>query len=169
METAARLSRRHLLTGRLRGETAPLPIRPPWTDEAAVLDACTACGACLAACPEKILYADANGHPVVSFLEKECTFCGACADACPEPVIGSRSTPAFNHRASIGASCFAPRGIHCQACGDACPEAAIRFRPRIGGPPMPDIAQSHCTGCGACVSVCPADAVSLQVPETAHD
>ncbi len=66
--------------------------------------------------------------------------------------------------AAIGDACLAGAGIHCQSCGDACPEAAIRFRPRLGGPPLPEVAPDRCTGCGDCAAVCPADAVTLQPP-----
>lgn len=63
--------------------------------------------------------------------------------------------------AGIGGDCLARAGIHCRSCGDACPEAAIRFRPRLGAPPLPEVGPARCTGCGACVEVCPAGAVSL--------
>jgi ferredoxin len=65
------------------------------------------------------------------------------------------------HDLTIGAGCLARRGVVCQSCGDLCPEAAISFRPRIGGPPLPSIDHDLCTGCGDCVSACPADAIAI--------
>ncbi|NRG18191.1 ferredoxin-type protein NapF [Rhizobiales bacterium] len=162
---ATDLSRRNFLTGRAR--TAPPPLRPPWTREEAIASACTGCGACIDACPEAILSPGSNGRPMLSFAENECTFCRACADACPEPVFLEANERAFAHVAAIEESCFAKTGVHCQSCGDACPETAIRFRPRLGGAPVPEIEAGRCTGCGACAAICPAHAIIMNTPETA--
>lgn len=151
-------SRRMVLLAR---REAPPPVRPPWTDEAAVGARCTGCGDCIAACPETILGRDGRGRPAVDFAAGSCTFCGACAAACGAAVFAPDRRPAFGHVAAIGAGCLAQAGVHCQSCGDACAEAAIRFRPRIGGPPLPDLAAALCSGCGACIGVCPAGAIAV--------
>jgi len=161
------LGRRGFLTGRRLSR--PVAIRPPWSREALVAAACTGCGACVPVCPQSIIALDAEGRPALAFEAGECTFCGACAEVCPEPVF-DRSVAAFPHVAAIGADCFARRGIVCQSCGDACPETAIRFRPRLGGPALPEIASGRCSGCGACIAACPAQAVavSVRMPEAAR-
>lgn len=87
----------------------------------------------------------------------ECTFCGACAEACPEPVFGDTGHTA--HRADITDDCLTHAGIACMTCRDTCPEAAITMQPRIGGPFLPRLEAASCTGCGACISACPADAI----------
>lgn len=74
-------------------------------------------------------------------------------DAKPE---GGQSTLA------ISDDCLARSGVTCMTCRDICPEQAIRMRPRLGGPFLPEIDDDACTRCGACVDTCPADAVSLQ-------
>lgn len=79
-----------------------------------------------------------------------------------------RPPPAVDHVAAIAESCLARRDIHCQTCGDSCPEAAIRFRPRLGGPPLPDVRAEACTGCGDCLPVCPAGAISIAAPGDRH-
>jgi ferredoxin-type protein NapF len=144
-----------------RSADGTLPVRPPWSREASVVAQCTGCGDCAAACPEEIIRLDDRSRPVVAFAHGECTFCGACAEACAVPVFTAREARAFAHRVRIEAGCLAVRDVVCQACGDACPEAAIRFRARLGGPPRPEVLGDRCTGCGACVGICPVDAVAV--------
>ncbi|SKB97807.1 ferredoxin-type protein NapF [Bosea thiooxidans] len=165
--TAINPGRRNFLTGRRL--SSPDRVRPPWTRAASVDAACSGCGACVPACPQHIIALDESGRPALDFTAGECSFCGACADTCPEPVF-DRAITAFEHVAVIGSSCFAARGIVCQSCGDACPESAIRFRPRLGGPAVPELAADRCNGCGACIAVCPAGAVSASTRplEAAH-
>lgn len=161
------LGRRGFLTGRRHALAGR--VSPPWSRAASIAAACTGCGACAPVCPQHIVSLDGDGRPTLDFAQGECSFCGACADACPEPVF-DRSMVAFDHVAAIGEDCFAGRGIVCQSCGDACPESAIRFRPRLGGPALPELAADRCSGCGACIATCPARAVTLSAPamEAAH-
>ena len=72
--------------------------------------------------------------------------------------------------AIISAQCLPRRGIACMSCRDNCPADAIRFRPRTGGPFLPDIDTEACSGCGDCVGACPADAITLRTlpSEVAH-
>jgi Pyruvate/2-oxoacid:ferredoxin oxidoreductase delta subunit len=49
-----------------------------------VTDACTACGACLATCPERALV-PAPGRPDV--VAARCTGCLACLEVCPRDAI----------------------------------------------------------------------------------
>lgn len=165
--TAINRGRRNLLTGRRL--SLPDRVRPPWSRAESIAAACSGCGACVPACPQHIIALDESGRPALDFTGNECSFCGACADACPEPVF-DRAIAAFDHVATIGPACFASRGIVCQSCGDACPESAIRFRSRLGGPALPELAADRCIGCGACMAACPAQAVAVspRVAEAAH-
>lgn len=137
--------------------------RPPWAlPEEAFLDACTRCDECIAACPTDILV-KVRGYPEVDFKRGECTFCGDCAATCKPGALqlaGSNGMP-WQIKAVIAETCLPVRGVECRICGDHCEEDAIRFSPRLGGPPVAEITSDSCTGCGACVARCPVTAISL--------
>lgn len=156
-------ARRRFLTGHPPQPDPAQTLLPPWL-AASALDRCTGCGACAAACPTGIVEM-ARARPTLSFASGECTFCGACAETCPEGLF-DRNREALPYRPDIAAHCLPRAGIDCQACRDACPQEAIRFPPRRGGPFLPQVTASLCTGCGACVAPCPVSAIELRpVPE----
>ncbi|WP_310388566.1 ferredoxin-type protein NapF [Rhizobium sp. 1399] len=159
-------TRRGFLTGRSPEDLDR--ILPPGASETSVQN-CSGCGACVDACPTKII-SIRSGIPAVDFRQGGCTFCGKCAERCPENVFPAGSAGGFAHYAAIGDGCLANNYVDCQACRDCCPAGAIRFRPRLGGPFVPELAAAACTGCGACISVCPADAITMNPrhPEAAH-
>jgi ferredoxin-type protein NapF len=154
------ITRRQFLRGDLSGRKAPQ--RPPWAlPEPAFLTTCTRCDACVKACPQNILLT-VRGYPEIDFLRGECTFCGKCRAACaPRALSQDADAPPWRLRATVTANCMAYRDVVCRSCGDACGEAAIRFSPRLGGAALPEILAERCTGCGACVSTCPAGAVTM--------
>ena len=154
------LSRADLIRGRL--SKAPVPIRPPWAlPERRFRDACTRCNACRDACPEGIIGADKKGLPRVDFAAGECTFCGDCAAACEPRAVRRHDGRPWHIRARIEPRCLARRSIVCRSCEEACEPRAIRFRIVPGGVAEPSVAAADCTGCGACVSICPVDAVTV--------
>ncbi|MGO4193981.1 ferredoxin-type protein NapF [Rhizobium sp. YAF28] len=159
-------TRRGFLTGRSPEDLDR--ILPPGASETSVQN-CSGCGACVDACPTKII-SIRSGIPAVDFRQGGCTFCGKCAERCPENVFPAGSAGGFAHYAAIGDGCLANNYVDCQACRDCCPAGAIRFRPRLGGPFVPELDAAACTGCGACISVCPADAITMNPrhPEAAH-
>jgi len=55
-----------------------------WQETVRITDACTACGACLATCPEAALR-KAPKRPLV--LDASCTACWACIEICPADAI----------------------------------------------------------------------------------
>jgi ferredoxin-type protein NapF len=155
--TAFDASRRRFLTGEASY------VLPPWADAQALYDHCTRCGACIEACPEGILVSDA-GFPGVDFRRGECTFCGLCAQTCAEPIFRDKGELPWVQKALIGPDCVTRSGVICQTCGDSCPERAIRFELALGSAPRPRVEELACTGCGACVAVCPADAIVVAEP-----
>jgi ferredoxin-type protein NapF len=139
------------------------PQRPPWAlAEEAFLDACTRCGACVPVCPTRIIVV-VRGYPEVDFKRGECTFCGACAAACKDGALLTAESPVgpWAIKAQIAESCLPRRGVECRICGDHCSVTAIRFSPRLGGPPVAEVDAASCTGCGACVAPCPVNAISI--------
>ena len=162
------LARRDLFRGRIAARPAPAPLRPPTAvDEARFAALCDGCAACAPACAEGVIRLDRARRPVLQFLHGECSFCGACADACPTGALARTGARPWTARAAIAPGCLTLSGVACRSCGDACPESALRFVPRPGGRFLPVVLDDACTGCGACVSVCPADAVAVRpAPET---
>ena len=168
MNKSADHSRRAFFGLRSR-RAGPDAIRPPWSLEATLIDHCTRCGDCVAACPEKILHLDAAGLPEVDFSAGACTFCGDCARICAAPVFDLARTPAWQVEISVSDQCLPKRGILCESCRDICIDGAIGFTRAPGQAPVPRISESACTGCGACLAVCPAGAISAACNgEVAH-
>lgn len=62
----------------------------------------------------------------------------------------------------ISGACLVHSGVTCMTCRDACPEDAIRFKPRIGKPFLPEIQDDSCTRCQECIAACPVEAISLE-------
>lgn len=148
----------------LRGQTnRASPQRPPWSvSDAAFLDNCTRCGACIDACPEHIIRKGDGGFPEVDFKLGECTFCTQCVTACPEPCfLPPDDTQPWAIKATMTDQCLARHGTYCRSCGDSCPSEAISFQLQLGGKAEPCVDHDRCTGCGACVGPCPVDAVRL--------
>jgi ferredoxin-type protein NapF len=149
-----------------RGRSRPrVQIRPPWARlEDQFIDRCTRCDDCLKACPQAILVAGDGGYPTVDFSRGECTFCGDCLTACPPGALfrADPEQPAWPYKAIIGDNCLPKQGVECRVCGDFCDTRAIRFLPRLGGNPLPEIDAEKCTGCGACVAPCPVVAISVR-------
>ncbi|RJF94117.1 ferredoxin-type protein NapF [Sphingomonas cavernae] len=159
-------ARRAFLRGGVQAEPA---LRPPWAlDEPNFLVACDGCGVCIEACPEHVLARSEGGYPVFDPMLGECLFCEACVTACiPRALDKTQAQPAWRLKAGIASTCLAKNGVTCFSCRDACGEMAIRFRPAQGGA-APELDTDRCTGCGACVGICPVSAISLARPENPH-
>lgn len=154
-----RVNRRDLF-GRAFG---PTPLRPPWTPpDGGFTDRCTACGDCISACPPGILARGRAGYPIVDFSRGACDFCGACAEACPEALFADRGASPWSVVARVGNACLSARGVTCRVCVEWCEMTAIQLRLQVGGRAQPVIAEASCTGCGACVPVCPAKAITME-------
>ena len=162
---AVELSRRDLFR---RGSMFDDPsiVRPPGAKKDQFVRLCHNCDLCLTSCPEGIITADDAGRARVDFSRGACTFCGKCADICPTGALDSTGAAEWPWQASIGVSCLSLDGVTCRSCEDACEERAIRFRLMPRGRSEPLLDEDRCTGCGACVGVCPVGAVTVDRPHT---
>ncbi|MBT3139698.1 ferredoxin-type protein NapF [Phaeobacter gallaeciensis] len=140
-------------------------VRPPHASEQAIRSHCTGCKDCISACPEAILVAGRGNTPFVDFNEGGCSFCGVCAEVCKEDIFDLEAAP-WQHVALIGEGCFLNLGVACQSCTDACDTGALTFNFRHGPVGSIQANATSCTGCGACLSICPTKAIDL-VPEKA--
>ncbi|MDO5644059.1 MAG: ferredoxin-type protein NapF [Paracoccus sp. (in: a-proteobacteria)] len=157
-------ARRNFLRGRFR-RLEDEARRPPWSAPD-MADLCTGCGDCGRACPQGIILADEGGRPIVDFSRDACTFCRACADACETGALDAGLELDWPWRAVVSEpGCLSAQGVYCRACEDACDLSAIRFRLMIGGKSRPIIDLNQCNGCGACISICPTQAIDAFRPE----
>ncbi len=163
------LQRRAFLRGK-SPRLEPNAIHPPWSLEtSAFIEKCTRCDECISACPEKILKKGDGGYPEVNFIAGECTFCAKCVEACDSGAFKKTATKgddlkpedAWNLNITFKENCLSLNAVICRACGDHCDEQAIQFKLKLGGISEPQVDHEECTGCGACVSVCPVHAVKI--------
>jgi ferredoxin-type protein NapF len=161
-----RFLRGGFLTAGGRAVELPLGPLPPVT--ALQVDGYTGCLACdhpcVGACTERVLAVHPAGHrwagvPYLTFEHGGCTFCHACAEACPLPVpVGLPAGADTVGRAVLATdACAMWNGIVCATCVFACSEGAISR----DGQGRPSVQPVRCSGCGACVPVCPSKALSV--------
>jgi len=158
----AQVSRMQFLRGDFTGKE--IPLRPPWSiNENLFVEICTQCGECISQCPTHIIKQGRAHFPVIDFTAGECLFCERCLDACtPHALLKKTQSAPWSLRASIRTdACLAHHGVECRSCYDPCEARAIRMPPRLGGISIPIIDTDNCTGCGACFSVCPVQAVTI--------
>lgn len=154
-------NRRQFLRGDLHGER--VEILPPWAaGPEKYYELCSRCGDCISDCPQSILQPDRQRFPRVNFTQGECTFCGACADRCTTGALNSKNSTPWHYHASIEDSCLARSGVICSCCAEQCESQAVQMQRVAGGAAYPVIQTSQCSGCGACVSVCPTQAVVIK-------
>ncbi len=154
------LARRDLLRGYLTPVTAP--IRPPGAiAEKNFLSLCTPCQDCASACPHDLIDHDKAGRPVMNFAQTTCVFCADCTRACKSGALDEQQARPWQVMAQINQDCLSRNGITCRTCGDHCDEQAISFELMTKGRSQPIINDDQCTGCGACMRICPNKSITI--------
>jgi ferredoxin len=127
-------------------------------------DKCNGCAICIQACPKEAINLNPVGAsirgeieeaPVTIDLEK-CVVCGLCAALCPEEALGVDITAEsieFEGEISVDVD-KCPKG--CNTCEEVCREDAIKIDEKV------ELDEKKCTYCGACVIVCPSEAITLK-------
>ena len=151
---------RNFLTGR---NSDWVPMRPPWScEEQTFIELCTRCNDCARACPQKIIIKGGGGFPEVNFSTQGCDFCGLCLKSCNSGALHRHQAHPFRFTAVITDQCFSMRGIVCRSCGEICEFRAISFKAIVGGKTKVQLSRDNCTGCGECISICPADSITMK-------
>lgn len=116
--------------------------------------ACLGCGDCKSVCPEAAIGVE---NRLADIDPDRCISCGACIKKCPKGIIGRlpASAPVYVACSSEckGKDVTSVCKVGCIACGlcaKKCPHGAITMVNNL-----PAFDYSKCTGCKACVAVCP--------------
>jgi len=136
---------------------------------------CTACGLCIAACPNRVLRPSGDlEHLMMPYMSYESGYCRPectkCSQVCPSGAI-LPITPEEKTQIQIGIAsvdyelCLVNAdGVSCGNCSRHCPAGAITMVPKdpsdSHSPKIPTIDSSLCIGCGACENLCPASPLS---------
>ena len=147
---------------------------------------CTACHACIAACPNKIIKpatgeykaAGLSGFmlPVITYSHHFCAYdCNECAKVCPNGALipllleEKKLTQIGKVRFYPGRCVVRTDGTACGACDEHCPTKAITMVPLKNGLTFPTVNTDICIGCGGCEYICPARPHAMVVqPSTIH-
>ena len=146
------------------------PIRPPGArPEEEFTALCARCGACIRACPYKVLRPDVGEGgvtgllaPTLDYAKAHCfEYCNECTKVCPTGAIERLALEVKRNRAMGLAeidrgTCLAWRHRqYCMVCHEFCPYLAIDSVEQ-NGVPCPVVKPEMCRGCGACQVDCPA-------------
>ncbi len=138
---------------------------------------CTACHACISACPNNIIKPSVGEYgieglllPVLSFDHHFCSYeCNVCSTVCPNNALRKISLEEKKLE-QIGEVHFELKKCivytdrtDCGACDEHCPTKAIKMVPYEDGLVIPSVDTSLCIGCGGCEYICPAEPKAIIV------
>jgi ferredoxin-type protein NapF len=132
---------------------------------------CTACYACISACPNNIIRPSKGEYgleglmlPVLDFDKHFCSYeCHECSTVCPNNALmpltleDKRLTQVGQARFFLERCIVHTDGTDCGACDEHCPTKAISMVPYgEDGLYIPSLNENLCIGCGGCEYICPA-------------
>ncbi|MBF0206534.1 MAG: 4Fe-4S binding protein [Oligoflexia bacterium] len=128
---------------------------------------CIACGACVRACPSKVIVLNefTDKFPRMDYTYSFCSYeCKRCIEVCPNGALSDH--PLFiKKRIRIGLASFNPERCivrtkkeDCGACAEHCPTGAVVTIPYGEKLELlhPQFTAEKCIGCGGCEYICPA-------------
>jgi ferredoxin len=146
------------------------PALPPGTQRAKrYAETCISCHLCVSICPTGVLVpafwdSTTKGwmQPKMDFTRGFCDdTCHACTRICPTDAI-QPLTLKEKQSVQIGVAVLVKNLCipvserePCAKCAEVCPTDAIKLNPYLRDLLLPEILQDQCTGCGACVTICP--------------
>lgn len=152
-------------------------LRPPWSLLPGMFESsCARCGACVRACPSRIIIYGGTGEGLGSWLAPEVEFengrycpdsCSACGEVCPTGAIG-RFTTTTKAKFPLGIleidheSCRMVENGGCGFCIIECPRKALSiiYDKKLQSRRV-QINPSKCNGCGRCLKSCPVDVMRV--------
>lgn len=140
-----------------------LGLFPPGLKPVSSTENCADCTAfCVHSCPQKIIKSHPESHylkgqPFIDFRNNGCTFCYQCNEACPQLKSGEPVEKSLGKADLNPQKCYAWTGVICMSCISVCSDHLIKFDKSR----KPSIQLEACTGCGCCIKVCPATAISI--------
>jgi len=142
---------------------------------------CTACQACVSACPNGIIKPATGEYgingllmPVLSFEKHFCGYdCNVCSQVCPNGALipltleEKKLTQIGQVRFYEDKCIVVTDNTACGACDEHCPTKAITMIPYGDkGLTIPIVDRDICIGCGGCEYVCPATEKAMLIEPT---
>lgn len=144
-----------------------------------LMDNCTACHACVMACPNEIIKPAVLQYglegfmlPTLSFEKGFCSYdCHKCSDVCPNAALlpmslEKKRITKLGQVKFIAGNCLVFKlKDNCGLCSEHCPTNAIKMKDWKGqkGVKFPYLEKEYCIGCGGCENACPATPKAMVV------